>query len=172
MCGIAGVAHPDGRPVELPRLEKMADSLCHRGPDSFGHHASFGVGLGIRRLRIIDLVTGDQPISNEDRSVWTVLNGEVYNFQELRAALEAKGHRFATRSDTEAIVHAYEEHGDEFVTRLRGMFALAIWDERRRRLVLARDRLGKKPLLYAELRGELVFASEMQGLLAAGGVPR
>lgn len=158
--------------MDLAQLKRMADAVTHRGPDSFGHHDSFGVGLGIRRLRVIDLVTGDQPIANEDRSIWTVLNGEIYNFQELRPALQAAGHRFVTGTDTEVIVHAYEEYGDEFVTRLRGMFALAIWDQRARRLVLARDRLGKKPLLYAHLGGDLLFASEMQGLLAGGGVPR
>lgn len=150
----------------------MASAVVHRGPDSFGYHVSDGVGLGIRRLRVIDLVTGDQPITNENGSIWTVLNGEIYNFQELRESLELAGHRFVTRSDTEVIVHAFEEYGDDFVSRLRGMFALAIWDGRSQRLVLARDRLGKKPLLYAQLGDDLVFASEMQALLASGRVPR
>lgn len=150
----------------------MAAEVVHRGPDSFGHHVSGGAALGIRRLRVIDLVTGDQPISNENGTVWTVLNGEIYNFRELRDVLETAGHRFTTKSDTEVIVHAYEEYGDGFVTRLRGMFALALWDARAQRLVLARDRLGKKPLLYAQLGGDLFFASEMRALFASGVVPR
>jgi asparagine synthase (glutamine-hydrolysing) len=164
MCGIAGIARQDGAPVDPMRLRRMTDALTHRGPDSSGEYLGDGIGLGVRRLRIIDLVTGDQPIANEDETVWTVFNGEIYNFQALRDRLVSRGHRFRTTSDTEVVVHAYEEFGDAFVSELRGMFALAVWDSRRRRLLLARDRLGKKPLLYSERDGELVFASEMQAL--------
>jgi len=166
------VAGSDGRTVDPARIERMAAQVVHRGPDSFGSHTLSGAAIGIRRLRIIDLATGDQPISNEDGTVWVVLNGEIYNFQELRERLEISGHRFHTKSDTEVIVHGYEQEGDAFVARLRGMFALALWDDRSRRLVLARDRLGKKPLLYSVIDGELVFGSEMSAILAARETPR
>ena len=171
MCGIAGIAFIDAaRPPDPAMLRRMTDILRHRGPDGEGFHVAPGIGLGFRRLAIIDLDTGDQPIANEDGSVVVVCNGEIYNHVELRAELEAKGHRFRTRSDVEAIVHLYEERGDAFVERLRGMFALALWDARRRRLVLARDRFGIKPLYYARLGDALVFASEQKALLASGRV--
>jgi asparagine synthase (glutamine-hydrolysing) len=150
----------------------MCAAMEHRGPDSRGVHLDDGVGLGIQRLRIIDLETGDQPIFNEDGSVVVVLNGEIYNYRELRADLESRGHRFATRTDTEVIVHAYEEHGLDFVHALHGMFGLAVWDARRRRLVLARDRAGKKPLFYCLRNGMLRFASELGALMSNGSVPR
>jgi asparagine synthase (glutamine-hydrolysing) len=151
----------------------MTDVIAHRGPDAAGYHVAPGIGLGHRRLSIIDLSTGDQPLSNEDGTVWTIFNGEIYNFAEVRAELIAHGHRFRTESDTEVIVHGYEEWGDLCVERFRGMFAFAIWDAVARRLVLARDRLGVKPLYYAELPGVgLVFGSELKALLEDPDVPR
>jgi asparagine synthase (glutamine-hydrolysing) len=150
----------------------MCAALEHRGPDSRGLHIDAGVGLGIQRLRVIDLATGDQPIFNEDRSIAVVLNGEIYNYRELREQLERSGHTFATRSDTEVIAHLYEEDGPGLVHRLHGMFGLAVWDARRRRLLLARDRVGKKPLYYAQRGGDLTFASELAALLEDHGVPR
>src|SRR3989442_126249 len=158
MCGIAGIARSDGCPVSENEINALTGAIVHRGPDSSGSHLDGSVGIGVRRLKIIDLVTGDQPITNEDGTVWTVFNGEIYNFASIRDRLIAKGHSFKTKSDTEAIVHAYEELGDDFVRELRGMFAIALWDARRRRLVLARDRLGKKPLLYSVHDGQLSFA--------------
>ena len=172
MCGIAGEVTRERVVPEAARIRSMTRRLQHRGPDGEGFHVAEGVALGMRRLAIIDLVTGQQPIPNEDRTVWVVYNGEIYNFADLRERLEKAGHRFATRSDTEVIVHAYEEYGDEFVTSLAGMFAIALWDAPRRRLVLARDRLGKKPLLYADLGDRLVFGSEVSALLAHPAVPR
>ncbi len=166
MCGIAGMAYADpSHPVDAALLQRMTTAMTHRGPDAAGRHLWRGAALGHRRLAIIDLATGDQPIFSEDRSVAVILNGEIYNFQELRAELEARGHRFATRSDTEAIVHAYEEFGAGCVARLRGMFAFALWDDRRRRLLLARDRVGKKPLYYAHEGDRICFASELKALI-------
>src|SRR3989442_391705 len=165
MCGIAGIVGVHGR-ERANRMRVRRDRLCHRGPDSAGEHVDDLAALGIRRLRIIDLITGDQPIANEDGTVWTVFNGEIYNFRELREELASRGHRFRSRTDTEVIPHLYEESGDAFVERLEGMFAVAVWDAARRRLVLARDRMGKKPLLYLERDGELLFASEHAALLA------
>jgi asparagine synthase (glutamine-hydrolysing) len=165
MCGIAGQARDDGQRPEAELLHRMCSAIEHRGPDSRGVHIDDGVGLGIQRLRVIDLVSGDQPIFNEDRSVAVVLNGEIYNHRELRQHLERKGHRFSTQSDTEVIAHLYEEVGPDFVDSLVGMFGVAVWDARERQLVLARDRVGKKPLLYAEREGVLSFASEIQSLL-------
>lgn len=150
----------------------MCAALEHRGPDSRGLHIDAGVGLGIQRLRVIDLATGDQPIFNEDGSVAVVLNGEIYNYRELRAQLERSGHRFATQSDTEVIAHLYEEDGADLVQRLHGMFGLAVWDAKRQRLLLARDRVGKKPLYYAHRGDELSFASELGALLQDERVPR
>jgi asparagine synthase (glutamine-hydrolysing) len=172
MCGIAGQVRADGAPPARELLERMCGAMEHRGPDARGIHLDEGIGLGIRRLRVIDLVSGDQPIFNEDGSVAVVLNGEIYNHAELRARLQAKGHRFATQGDTEVIAHLYEERGPDFVHELIGMFGVAVWDARERRLVLARDRLGKKPLFYAERDGVLSFASELQALLQDAAIPR
>jgi asparagine synthase (glutamine-hydrolysing) len=171
MCGIAGVLSFDGRPVSLARLRAMTDALFHRGPDDEGHYLGDGVGLGMRRLSIIDLAGGHQPIASEDGAIQVVMNGEIYNYRELSAELAARGHRFASASDTEAIVHLYEEAGDACVERLRGMFAFALWDARRRRLLLARDRLGIKPLFYALRPDALFFASELKAILALGEAP-
>jgi asparagine synthase (glutamine-hydrolysing) len=172
VCGIAGQVRADGARPALELLERMCGAMEHRGPDARGIHRDAGVGLAIQRLRVIDLVSGDQPIYSEDRSVVVVLNGEIYNHVELRERLQARGHRFATHGDTEVIAHLYEEHGPDFVRFLIGMFGVAIWDARRRQLVLVRDRLGKKPLLYAERGGVLSFASEMQALLQDESIPR
>src|SRR5439155_16522485 len=147
-------------------------ALVHRGPDDEGFYLGASAGLGMRRLSIIDLQTGHQPVRNEDGSVWVVFNGEIYNFRELRRDLEHRGHRFYTGTDTETIVHLYEEHGLRCVEKLRGMFAFALWDEGRRRLLLARDRLGIKPLYYAEVGGRLVFASELKAILQLPEVER
>jgi asparagine synthase (glutamine-hydrolysing) len=163
MCGICGIASPVGAP-DPERLAAMSAALVHRGPDSAGEHVDGPVALAARRLSIIDLAGGDQPIANEDGSCVVVQNGEIYNYLELRRELEHAGHRFHTHCDTEAIVHLYEEHDLDFARRLRGMFAVAIWDARRRRLVLARDRFGIKPLYYRHVHGELAFASELRAL--------
>ncbi|HKP89653.1 MAG TPA: asparagine synthase (glutamine-hydrolyzing) [Thermoleophilaceae bacterium] len=170
MCGICGLAgtDPRGVPLEPHQLQAMTDAILHRGPDDDGHHLAPGVGLGMRRLSVIDVPGSSQPIANEDGTVWTVFNGEIYNFPELRRELEARGHRLETDGDTEVIVHLYEELGADFVKRLRGMFAIALWDERRRRLVLARDRMGVKPLYLAEGPNGLAFASEVKSLIAGG----
>ena len=172
MCGICGIVSlADGR-VERDDVERMNASLVHRGPDSGGIHVGDGAALAARRLSIIDLAGGDQPIANEDESIWVVQNGEIYNFPELRDELAAAGHRFRTRCDTEVHVHLYEEHGPRYVERLRGMFAVALWDARRRRLVLARDRFGIKPLYYRIAGGRLAFASELKALLTLPDCPR
>ncbi|HTV21934.1 MAG TPA: asparagine synthase (glutamine-hydrolyzing), partial [Polyangiaceae bacterium] len=172
MCGIAGIARASRAPVERETVERMCAAQAHRGPDARGLHIDEGIGLGIQRLRVVDLVTGDQPIHNEDRSVTVVLNGEIYNFGELRRRLRASGHQFATDGDTEVIVHLYEEHGPACVRELHGMFAFALWDERRGQLLLARDRVGKKPLFYCERPGALSFASELTALMQDAEVPR
>lgn len=166
MCGICGIFDLDQRPLRPEVVHRMADTLWHRGPDDAGYHFEPGVGLGHRRLSIIDISTGQQPLSNEDASIWVVFNGEIYNYLELRAELESKGHVFQTKSDTEVIVHLYEEVGEECFSRLRGMFAIALWDRRRRRAILARDRLGKKPLFYRHLGSRLVFGSELKAVSA------
>ena len=169
MCGIAGKLYFDRtRAVGLQDLGAMCGQLVHRGPDDEGYYRDGPVGLAMRRLAIIDLDTGRQPIPNENRTVWVVLNGEIYNFHELRERLSAKGHQFVTRTDTEVVVHLYEEEGEGFVHRLNGMFALALWDSSRHTLLLARDRLGVKPLYYAHLADRLVFASEPKALLRDG----
>lgn len=167
MCGIAGIAgtEPDVR-QDVGTIRLMCNAIVHRGPDDEGFYIRDGTGLGMRRLSIIDLAGGHQPIHNEDRNVWVVFNGEIYNFLELRRDLESRGHRFYTHSDTEVIVHLYEELGTDCVRKLRGMFAIALWDERRKSLLLARDRLGKKPLHYALHSGNLYFSSEIKSLLA------
>jgi asparagine synthase (glutamine-hydrolysing) len=162
----------DGQPVFPSELRTMCDTIAHRGPDDDGFYLSHGVGLGMRRLAIIDLSTGTQPVHNEDRTVWVVFNGEIYNYRELRQRLLTRGHRFYTETDTEVIVHLYEERGALCVEDLRGMFAFAVWDENRRRLLIARDRLGVKPLYYAEIGGRLLFASEIKSLLTLPEVPR
>src|SRR5437763_1275625 len=172
MCGIVGHARSDGGRADPELIGRMCAALVHRGPDARGTYVGDGVGLGIQRLRVIDLVTGDQPIFNEDRSIAVVLNGEIYNYRELRSRLQARGHRFASDGDTEVIAHLYEEHGPDLVHSLHGMFALAIWDAKRRQLVLARDRVGKKPLFYCEREGELSFASELNALMQNPRVPR
>ena len=162
MCGICGIASPGG--VDRERLAAMSATLEHRGPDSHGAVVDGPVGLAARRLSIIDLETGDQPLANEDGSVHAVQNGELYNYRELRAELESQGHRFRTHGDTEVLVHLYEQHGERFAQRLRGMFAVAVWDARRGRLVLARDRFGIKPLVYRAHGGGLEFASDLRAL--------
>ncbi|MHC4956748.1 MAG: asparagine synthase (glutamine-hydrolyzing) [Planctomycetota bacterium] len=190
MCGIAGLLHLDGAPVSVDVLAAMTRTLVHRGPDEEGYfvngeglappdaplHACRGdqrCGLGHRRLSIIDLKSGQQPLCNEDGTVWIAFNGEIYNFQELKAELEAAGHRFKTHSDTETIVHGYEEWGESLPEKLRGMFAFAIWDQRHERLFLARDRLGKKPLYVCHEPGKrFLFGSEIKAILAAPGVDR
>src|SRR5215213_3450772 len=179
MCGIAGFADaaparlsaaPARLDTEFNLVHRMCEVIRHRGPDDEGIHAGPGVGLGMRRLSIIDLAGGRQPIHNETSTVWVVFNGEIYNYRDLRRELEALGHRFSTSSDTESIVHAYEEWGEDAFRRLRGMFGIALWDQPKRTLLLARDRAGQKPLHYAERGGRLYFASEIKSLLAAGAV--
>ena len=178
MCGIAGAVWNDAnKAVEPDTLQRMIDVLRHRGPDDEGTYVAdmqtqTGVALGHRRLAIIDVAGGKQPLSNEDGTVWVVFNGEIYNFRELRRRLEGGGHRFQTHSDTEVLVHLYEDEGPEFLKRLNGMFGLAIWDARRGQLLLARDRLGQKPLVYRHEAGRLLFASELKALMQVPGVPR
>jgi asparagine synthase (glutamine-hydrolysing) len=167
MCGIAGIVGNDPTfPVRLDQLRQMCSEIVYRGPDDEGLLVQEGVGLGMRRLSIIDICGGRQPIANEDQSIWIVFNGEIYNFEELRRELEAKGHTFRTHSDTEAIVHSYECYGRDCVNKLRGMFAFAIYDFKKRTLLLARDRLGKKPLHYTIHNGALYFASEIKSILS------
>lgn len=172
MCGICGFCYLDsGRPVDRGVLERMCAVIVHRGPDEGGIHIDASVGLGMRRLSIIDLESGSQPIFNEDQSICVVFNGEIYNFQPLRAELEGRGHRFDSDGDTEVIVHLYEEYGVHFVTRLNGMFAIALWDRAKRRFLLVRDRLGQKPLYYARTRDGLTFGSEIKCLLQCPHIP-
>ena len=174
MCGICGIASPaSAEPVDRSLLEAMCRTIVHRGPDDEGFYAAKSVGLGARRLSIIDLEGGHQPLANEDGTIWVAHNGEVYNFPELREELIARSHQFTTRSDTETIIHSYEEWGEKFVHRLRGMFAFALWDEKERRLLLVRDRLGVKPLYYTLLHdGTLVFGSELKAVLVHPRVSR
>src|SRR3954452_17812620 len=180
MCGIAGFADrdrgdgfaPARSEADFGLVHRMCEVIRHRGPDDEGIHVEPGVGLGMRRLSIIDLSTGQQPIHNEDRSIWLVFNGEIYNYRELRTELEAAGHAFYTSSDTEVIVHAYEQWGEGAFARLRGMFGIGLWDRPRRTLLLVRDRSGIKPLHYTERNGRLYFGSEIKSLLAAGAVDR
>ena len=172
MCGIAGIVTRDGRPVDPALLRRMTDALAHRGPDGEGFHVDGGVGLGHRRLAIIDLVTGAQPMASADGAAWLTYNGEVYNYRELRDELVARGFAFRTTSDTEVILRAYEAWGVDCVRRLRGMFAFAIWDGARRRLLLARDRAGIKPLVYAWDGSTLRFGSEPKAILADDRVAR
>lgn len=161
--------------AEIPEalLRSMTDAVTHRGPDESGLHLEPGVGLGHRRLSIIDLASGQQPMASEDRRVWVTFNGEIYNFMEIRAELQAAGHRFQTRSDTEVILAAWRQWGEASVTRMRGMFAFAVWDADAETLFIARDRLGVKPLFYAWLDdGRLVFGSELKSLLLCPGIAR
>ena len=172
MCGIAGIYSMSAKHVHTHEVQTMCDAMVHRGPDDAGYYVHERIGLGMRRLSIIDLKTGHQPVQNEDGSIRVVLNGEIYNYRELRSDLERRGHRFYTQTDTETLVHLYEEFGEECVTRLRGMFAFGIWDENRKSLFLARDRLGIKPLYYTEADGRLLFASELKVLLQMPEVER
>ena len=172
MCGIAGIVRNDGKPVDEQLLARMNDAIRHRGPDEDGFYLNGSVGLAMRRLAIIDLKSGQQPIHNQDRTSWIVFNGEIYNYLELREKLEKLGHTFYTNSDTEAIVHAYDEFGVDCPKHLRGMFVFAIWNTTRQELFIARDRMGKKPLLYAEVNGQLVFGSEFSALLIHPDVSR
>jgi asparagine synthase (glutamine-hydrolysing) len=173
MCGLTGIFEYD-RPTEIPRelVHRMNETIVHRGPDDEGIFVGPGIGLGFRRLSIIDLAGGHQPISNEDGTIWAMLNGEIYNYPELRKELLCRGHKLATRSDTETVVHLYEEHGEECFARLRGMFAIVLWDSRQRKLLMARDRVGKKPLFYSADGKRVLFGSELKALLAADGLSR
>ena len=166
MCGIAGKLNLNGAAVDRALLSAMLESIRHRGPDGDGLYLKRNIALGHRRLAIIDLNTGQQPLANEDDTVWITFNGEIYNYHELRADLLARGHRFRTQSDTEVIVHLYEEYGSECVQKLRGMFAFAIWDERQQALFIARDRVGIKPLYYRSTKDSVIFASEIKAILA------
>jgi len=173
MCGIYGiVALREDADCDPTLLDAMADVTVHRGPDDGGCYAERGLAIGMRRLSIIDLETGHQPIANSDGTIWTVCNGEIYNFREIRRELQSAGILFRSGSDTEVLVHLYQRYGTAFVSRLRGMFGFAIWDSSRRRLVLGRDRLGVKPLYYVEHQGRLVFASEIKALLSVPGIER
>ncbi|MDH5811885.1 MAG: asparagine synthase (glutamine-hydrolyzing) [Candidatus Verstraetearchaeota archaeon] len=173
MCGICGKINFDRQqPVDPELIRRMMDLLYHRGPDGGGMYCSGSIGLGHRRLSIIDLSTGNQPMCNETGTIWVVYNGEIYNFRDLRAHLEDKGHRFKSKSDTEVILHAFEEWGPESVKKLRGMFAFALWDSRRNMLLLARDRVGVKPLYYVNTGKGLVFASEIKAIVADQSVER
>jgi asparagine synthase (glutamine-hydrolysing) len=166
VCGIAGMVGRTGETIDAADVHRMCQTIVHRGPDDEGIYAQGPVGLGMRRLSIIDLSGGHQPIHNEEKNVWVVFNGEIYNFPELRRDLEQRGHNFYTQSDTEVIVHLYEEMGADCVKKLRGMFGLALYDERKQSLLLARDRLGKKPLHYAVHQGRLLFGSEIKTIFA------
>ena len=171
MCGIAGILTSDvGPPIARSELKAMGDAISHRGPDAEGFWSAPGIGLVHRRLSIIDLADGIQPMANEDDSIQVVFNGEIYNFQELQRRLKQQGHRFRTSSDTEVLVHLYEQHGEALVDHLRGMFAFAIWDAKKRRLLLARDRVGLKPLYYYRDAKQLVFGSEIKAILACPGL--
>ena len=173
MCGITGYVTNNSLPAEREVLQAMNCAIAHRGPDDDGFYIKENVGLAMRRLSIIDLASGKQPIRNADGTKWIVYNGEIYNYQELRRDLEANGHKLYTNSDTEAIVHLYDVYGPECLHFLRGMFALAIWDENDRSLFLARDRVGKKPLLYShQADGTLIFGSEFQALLKHPAISR
>ncbi len=173
MCGICGIIYRDAqRTPDAQLLQRMNDTIIHRGPDDAGYGTSGPVGLAMRRLSIIDLSTGHQPIYNEDETAFIVFNGEIYNYRDLRPLLESQGHRFQTNTDTEVILHLYEQYGTDCVQHLNGMFAFAIWDERKQRLFLARDRLGKKPLYYTLTPHAFIFASELKAILECPDVPR
>jgi len=173
MCGITGVVGFNGCcPISIAQLNAMCDTLVHRGPDDGGMDIRDGVAFGMRRLSIIDVKGGKQPVFNEDGTIWTVFNGEIYNFRELRQYLEKKGHSFKTNTDTEVIVHSYEEFGPEFPRYLNGMFAFAVHDSARRKLFLVRDHVGIKPLYYSFGRDFIVWGSEIKAILASGLVER
>src|SRR3954471_9822928 len=169
MCGIAGIVAADGLDQNAPSCAlRMRDVITHRGPDEAGLHCDTHAALAHRRLSIVDLTTGQQPLSNEDGTIWVSFNGEIYNHHDVRRELEAHGHVYRTKSDTETLVHAYEQWGEACIDRLRGMFAFAIWDAPNRRLLLVRDRLGIKPLYWAMTGGALLFGSEIKTILASG----
>src|SRR5262245_22551048 len=171
MCGIAGIVAKDAlQPEDCERAVAMRDIMAHRGPDAAGLHSDAQAVLAHRRLSIVDLATGQQPLANEDGTIWVTYNGEIYNHGDVRTMLESAGHRYRSRSDTETIVHAYEQWGDECVHRFRGMFAFAIWDAPKRRLLLVRDRLGVQPVYWTVAGDRLLFASEIKALLASGRV--
>src|SRR5437868_1331358 len=171
MCGICGIFYPDPRRhVERETLEEMNGQIVHRGPDDDGFFVEGNVGLAMRRLSIIDTATGHQPISNEEDNIWIVYNGEIYNHEQLRSDMQARGHRYRTRSDTESIIHLYEEYGPDCLKHLRGMFAFVIWDRRKRKLFVARDRLGIKPLYYRCDGNAFLFGSEIKTILAYPGI--
>ncbi|HVF48715.1 MAG TPA: asparagine synthase (glutamine-hydrolyzing) [Pyrinomonadaceae bacterium] len=172
MCGIVGIVRRDEHAVDEALLARMCEAIRHRGPDEDGFYLEGPTGMAMRRLAIIDLEGGQQPIPNRDRTAWIVFNGEIYNYPELRRQLEGLGHVFHTDCDTEAIIHAYDRYGADCAKHLRGMFAFAIWDERKQELLLARDRVGKKPLLYAHVKGQLIFGSEFQALLLHPDISR
>ena len=171
MCGICGILNIESEvSISSGQLKSMMRSIEHRGPDDDGLFQSESVGLGFRRLSIIDLSTGEQPIFSEDGTKLVICNGEIYNYKVLRTELQKCGHRFKTNSDVEVIVHGYEEYGQRVVKKLRGMFVFALWDENEKRLLIARDRLGQKPLYYALRKGRLIFASEIKAILASGEI--
>lgn len=172
MCGICGIVNFEQRAVSLESLKRMNEAHIFRGPDDEGTLIKDNAGLGFRRLSIIDLRTGGQPIHNENEQIWVICNGEIYNFLELREELQNKAHHFYTKSDAETIVHLYEEFGDDFLDKVEGMFAIAVWDNHRHRLVLARDRMGEKPLYYAVLSDKLIFASEIKAMLCNPDINR
>src|ERR1700686_4482453 len=172
MCGIAGLFNLDGAAVAPESLRGMIRMLSHRGPDDTGFHAENGVGLAHARLSIIDLAGGHQPMSNEDGSLWITFNGEIFNYLELREELLGRGHKFVTRSDTEVIIHLYEEKREECVQYLNGQWAFAIWDNQRRRLFLSRDRLGVRPLFYTQANKTFIFGSEIKAIFALPGITR
>lgn len=173
MCGVAGwLGYRGSRDGASVLLERMKQAIYHRGPDEDGSFVDDRVAIGMQRLAIVDLAGGQQPMANEDDTIWIVFNGEIYNALDLRPGLQAAGHRFRTNSDTEVILHLYEEYGDDCVDRLAGMFTFCIWDARRNRALLARDRVGKKPLFYTETVGGLLFGSELKAVLCHPDVPR
>ncbi|MBK8302204.1 MAG: hypothetical protein IPK98_01840 [Chloracidobacterium sp.] len=173
MCGITGFVNNSKSAVDRAVLERMNQAILHRGPDEDGFYVRENVGLAMRRLSIIDLASGQQPIHNADKTKWIVFNGEIYNYQDLRKDLEERGHKLYTKSDTEVVLRLYDEYGEGCLQHLRGMFAFAIWDETEKTLFLARDRVGKKPLLYShQTSGDLIFGSEFQAVLQHPSVSR
>src|SRR6266513_1210403 len=172
MCGIAGLLSLSDKPVFEEEVVVMCDAMVHRGPDDAGYYSDDRAAMGMRRLSIIDLSRGHQPVHNEDKTIWVVFNGEIYNFKTLRASLERQGHTFYTGTDTEVIVHLYEQYGERCVEKMRGMFAFAVWDSRCKTMLLARDRLGIKPLFYTVANGRFAFGSELKVLLQLPEIER